>query len=265
MTDALRFDVLIVDDEPLGRRGVRELLADRPGIGSIREASNGREAVQMIRQQSPDLVFLDIQMPGIDGFGVIEEIGIEAMPPVVFVTAYDEHAVKAFEVHAVDYLLKPIEPDRFQDALEHVRTAALHRGTLRQDSLALLLPLLRHAVGLSGSVPTPPPDDGRIAVRRDGRIVLVSPAEIDWVEARGNYVRLHGRSGPLLHRATVDQMAVRLGAGFVRIRRSVLVRTGAIRYCEALGRGSYVLVLHDNTRLTSSRYFRHRLVPLLGE
>jgi two-component system LytT family response regulator len=264
MKDGPRFDVLIVDDEPLGRRGVRELLAGHADIGVVREATNGREAVRAVRQQPPDLVFLDIKMPGLDGFGVIEEIGIETMPPVIFVTAYEEHAVKAFEVHAVDYLLKPIEPNRFQDALERVRTAAVPGGAARRDSLARLLPLLRRAIETPGSVPAPPVDD-RIAVRRDGRIQLVSTAEIDWIEARGNYVRIHCRAGPLLHRAPLDQMAARLGASFLRIRRSLLVRAGAIRYCESLGRGSYVLVLHDNTRLTSSRYFRHRLAPLLGE
>ena len=257
-------DILIVDDEPLARLGVRELLRDQAGIGTIREAPNGSEAVRLMRERRPDLVFLDVQMPGIDGFGVIEELGLSGMPPVIFVTAYNEYAVKAFEVHAVDYLLKPIDPARFADALEHAReTLVKEEGGQQRDALAALVPLLSRAM-------TAPPGGAdsnrlyRIPVRQGGRIVLVPPAEIDWIEAQGNYVRLHRKAGPLRYRATVEEMAGRLGPDFVRIRRSILVRVAAIRYCEPLGRGSYVLVLHDSTRLTSSRYFRDQLDPLLG-
>jgi two-component system LytT family response regulator len=258
-------DVLIVDDEPLARRGIRELLSGRSDIVSIREATNGRGAVRLIGEARPDLVFLDVQMPGLDGFGVIEAVGVASMPPVIFVTAYEQHAVRAFEVHAVDYLLKPIDPDRFADALEHAQgTIDRDDSDLRRTVLATLLPLLRSSGSVPAAVP-PAPGDRRLAIRRQGRILLVDPEEIDWVEALGNYVRLHRRGGALQHRATMEEMTAILGPAFVRIRRSALVRSSAVRYCEPLGKGSYVLVLHDNTRLTSSRYFRNQLAPLLGE
>ena len=263
-------DVLVVDDEPLARQGVRELVEEQPEVATIREAPNGGEAVRMIRERRPDLVFLDVQMPRVDGFGVIEAVGAAAMPPVVFVTAYDEHALRAFEVHAVDYLLKPIDPERFRDAFRRARRAAERDDVdALRAALAAVVPLVRQARAAAdappAAAPAAPAAPDRIPVRASGRVVLVSPAEIDWVEALGNYVRLHGRGGAVRHRATMDEMEARLGAAFVRIGRSTLVRAAAIRYCEPLGKGSWVVVLHDGTRLTSSRQFRERLGALLGE
>jgi two-component system, LytTR family, response regulator len=251
-------DVLIVDDEPLARRGVRELVDEQPGVATVREAANGGEAVRLIRERRPDLVFLDVQMPRVDGFGVIEAVGAAEMPPVVFVTAYDEHALRAFEVHAVDYLLKPVDPERFRGAFQRARRAAERDevDTLRA-ALAAVVPLVRGARAAAA--------EERIPVRAQGRVVLLAPSEIEWVEALGNYVRLHGRGGTVRHRATMDELEARLGAAFVRIGRSTLVRATAIRYCEPLGKGSWVVVLHDGTRLTSSRHFRERLGALLGE
>ena len=263
--------VLVVDDEPLARRGVRELLDELAGIGDVREAPNGGEAIRMIRERRPDLVFLDVQMPRIDGFGVIEAIGARDMPPVIFVTAYDAHAVKAFEVHAVDYLVKPVDPDRFRDAVDRARRV-IANGEL--DALRTTLASVVHAVRqvrlvteAAGGEPTPArlPGDPRIPVRAGGRVVFVDPREIDWVESLANYVRLHARGRSLRHRATMDDMERILGPGFVRIRRSILVRSSAILYCEPLGKGSWVVVLHDQTRLTSSRYYRAQLAPLFGE
>ena len=263
--------VLIVDDEPLARRGVRELVGELSGIGDVREAPNGTEAVRLIRERRPDLVFLDVQMPRIDGFAVIETIGARAMPPVIFVTAYDEHAVKAFEVHAVDYLVKPIDPDRFRDAVERARRVIAGEGLdALRATLAALVPAVRQAKATldataADSMGAGARVDRRIPVRLRGRVVFVDPLEIDWVESLGNYVRLHGRGRSIRHRATMDEMEAVLGATFVRIRRSVLVRATAILYCEPLGKGSWVVVLHDQTRLTSSRYYRAQLGTLLGE
>lgn len=256
--------VLIVDDEPLARQGVRELVQKLPDVGNIREAPNGSEAIRLIREQCPDVVFLDVQMPRIDGFGVIEAIGASNMPAVIFVTAYDEYAVKAFEVHAVDYLVKPIDPDRFRDAVDRARRVVTGDAleTLRA-ALAAVIPAVRAAPG--AETDSSGVADRRIPVRTQGRVVFVDSREIDWVEALGNYVRMHGRGRSLRHRATMDEMEARLGTGFVRIRRSVLVRATAILYCEPLGKGSWVVVLHDQTRLTSSRYYREQLGTLIGE
>ena len=264
-----RLAVLIVDDEPLARQGIRELVRALPEVSDIRDAPNGSEAIRLIREQRPDLVFLDVQMPRIDGFGVIEAIGVRNMPPVIFVTAYDEYAVKAFEVHAVDYLVKPIDPDRFRDAVDRARHVATGDAleTLRA-ALAAVIPAVR-AVPMGATASAESADnrtiDRRIPVRTQGRIVFIDPREVDWVEALGNYVRLHARGRSLRHRATMDDMETLLGSGFVRIRRSVLVRATAILYCEPLGKGSWTVVLHDQTRLRSSRYYREQLGTLIGE
>jgi len=243
---------------------VRELVAERPNVASVREAEGGSDAVRLIRERRPDVVFLDVQMPRVDGFGVIEAVGAAAMPPVVFVTAYDEHALRAFEVHAVDYLLKPVDPDRFRDAFDRAARAA--RDAVRDDLAALragLAALVRRAREEPPGEPAPPAER-RLAVHAGGRVVFVSPREILWVEALGNYVNLHVRGGAVRHRATMDEMEATLGAAFMRVRRSALVRTDAVRYAEPLGKGSWILVLHDGTRVASSRYFRDRLDALLG-
>ncbi len=261
MTGTEALDVLVVDDEPLARRGIRDLFGTVPGPATIREASSGGEGVRMIREQRPDLVLLDVQMPRMDGFGVIETIGAAEMPPVVFVTAHDEHALRAFEVHAVDYLLKPVDPERFRDAIDRARHA------IDRDQAAGLRGALASARAhwqQARSTPAPAEPPRRLAVRQDDRIVFVEPGAIEWVEAQGNYAVLHLRDGVLRHRSTMEEMETLLGPSFVRIRRSVLLRTDAVRYCEPWGKGSYVFVLRDQTRLTSSRYFRHRLRPLLG-
>ena len=264
-----RLAVLIVDDEPLARQGIRELVRALSEVSDIREAPNGSEAIRLIREQRTDIVFLDVQMPRIDGFGVIEAIGVRNMPPVIFITAYDEYAVKAFEVHAVDYLVKPIDPDRFRDAIDRARHIVTGDAleTLRA-ALSALIPAVRAAPGHARQVNEAESSlatDRRIPVRTQGRVVFVDPREIDWVEALGNYVRLHARGRSLRHRATMDEMEALLGAGFVRIRRSVLVRATAILYCEPMGKGSWTVVLHDQTRLVSSRYYREQLGALIGE
>ncbi len=257
--------MLIVDDEPLARQGVSALLRAQPLVSEIREAANAGEAIRMIKERPPDLVFLDVQMPRVDGFGVIESIGAEKMPLVIFVTAHSEHAHKAFEVHAIDYLLKPIDPERFRDALDRA-CRALEGGELAsiRASLATLIPLVRATQGVASASASGLAGDARLRVRHDGKIILVNPREIDWLESVGNYVRLHIRGATLTHRATMDGAQATLGAGFVRIRRSAMVRASAVRYCEPMGKGSYVVVLHDGTRLTSSRYYRNQLAALVG-
>jgi two-component system LytT family response regulator len=253
--------ILVVDDEPLARIGVRHLLKDVAEGAEIFEASNGEEAIRAIREHRPDLVFLDVQLPKVDGFGVIEAIGAARMPPTILVTAYDEYALKAFEAQAVDYLLKPIDPDRFRDAYDRA-TRRAERGEVAELRRALAsLTLLVQRSGPSATEGAAAP---RIHVRQEGRVILLDPREILWIESVGNYVTIHARTGSVRHRATLTEMEASLGDGFVRIRRSTLVRVDAVRYCEPYGKGSFVIVLHDKTKLISSRYFRAGLAPLLG-
>jgi len=241
--------VLIADDEELARTGIRQLLAARPGTEVVAECANGLETVAAIVEHTPDLVFLDVQMPGFDGFEVIEQVGTDTMPPVIFVTAYDAHALRAFETHAVDYLLKPIDPDRFRAALDRARTriASTKLRALVED----------------GSRDTPLQ---QIAVKHDGRISFVKVDAIDWIEATGNYVTLHAGAATHVVRHTLERLAQRLGSQrFIRIRRDALVRLDAIKSLEPYLKGSYVILLRDGGKLLSSRSFAARLKELLAK
>jgi two-component system LytT family response regulator len=248
---------LIVDDEPIAREGLRTLLAAERDIEVIGECGNGRQAVKAIREQSPDLVFLDVQMPQMDGFDVIDEIGASRMPAVVFVTAYDQYALKAFEINAMDYLAKPFDEERLQKTLERARRFFQQAGLqeLQQRLGALLQGLEREA----------PKQPERFVLKSAGRISFVTADEIDWIEAAGNYVRLHvGRESHLL-RETMNAIADRLDpAQFLRIRRSVIVRIDRIKQLQPLFKGEYLVTLKDGTDLTSSRRYRESLSPLLG-
>jgi two-component system LytT family response regulator len=239
--------VLIADDEELARTGIRQLLAARPGTEVVAECANGLETVAAIAEHTPDLVFLDVQMPGFDGFEVIEQVGIDTMPPVIFVTAYDAHALRAFETHAVDYLLKPIDPDRFRAALERARTR------IASTKLTALIEEVSRDTPLQ-----------QIAVKHDGRISFVKVEAIDWIEATGNYVTLHAGAAMHVVRHTLERLAQRLGSQrFIRIRRDALVRLDAIKSLEPYLKGSYVILLRDGGKLLSSRSFAARLKELL--
>jgi two-component system LytT family response regulator len=249
--------VLIVDDEPLARLGLRRLLEPLPGVAIAGECATGSEAASAIVERRPDLVFLDVQMPGGSGFEVIEQIGAEVMPPVIFVTAFDQHAVRAFEVHALDYLLKPIDPDRFRDAFDRA-ARLLERAPLAQGRR--LEGLLRGSGALEAAAPL-----ARLAVREGGRIFFVEAGQIAFVEAAGNYARLHVGRRTHLVRRTMDGLGRRLGPGFVRIRRSLLVNAGEISALEPYGKGSFTVVLRDGSKLLSSRYYGARLRELVAE
>jgi two-component system LytT family response regulator len=241
--------VVIVDDEPLGRLAVRQHLEGIPGAEIVAECPEGKSAIDAIVRESPDVVFLDVQMPGLTGFDVLEGIGAEAVPAVVFVTAFDRYAVRAFEAHAVDYLLKPIDPDRFREA--YVRAATAADRDARERMAGRLEALLERLAERPREASAPVE---RLVVRHEGRLVFVPVAGIEWVEAAGNYVKLH--AGPAVHvmRQTMERLAARLGDRFVRIRRSALVNVGTIRALEPHGKGSYVVFLKDGTQLISSRY-----------
>jgi two-component system, LytTR family, response regulator len=182
---------LIVDDEPLAREGLRMLLAEDPEISAVHEAKDGREAVAAIRQAPPDLVFLDVQMPEMDGFSVVQEIGADRMPAVVFVTAHDQYAIDAFEVNAIDYLLKPVTRERFAQALARAK-ARLPAQAAPEES--------RQILSLLETLAAPRRQLKRLAVRTAGKTLFVDIDDVDWIEAAENYVRLHvGRASHLVH------------------------------------------------------------------
>ena len=198
---------MVVDDEPVARERIVGLLQQEKDIELVGECADGQQAINAIQQQHPDLVFLDVQMPACDGFGVIEQVGAERMPPVVFVTAYDEYALKAFEVHAIDYLLKPFGRDRFQQTLQHAREHLERRraGDLGKRLLALVQDLK----------PEPQKLD-RLVVKSGGRVFFLRTDEIDWIEAAGNYVRLHLGEDSHLFRETMNNMEARLDGAPLR-------------------------------------------------
>lgn len=248
--------VLIVDDEPLARRGLRQELERFPSVQVVGECATGAEAVEAVVERRPDLVLLDVQMPGLTGFDVIERVGADVMPAVIFVTAYDKHALRAFEVHAVDYVLKPIDPERFRDAMD--RAWAVVSGA-RKDAARRLNAVVRDgrprgAAAAAGESLT------RLVVQEHGKLFFVDAAAIQWIEAAGNYARLHmgaGRTHVL--RGPVTHLAERLGERFVRIRRSALVNVAAIATLERYGKGSYTVTLKSGTALVSSRYYVRQL------
>lgn len=262
---------LIVDDEPVARNGIWSLLEEDPDIEVVGECADGRQAVESILRERPDLVFLDVQMPGLDGFGVLEELGAEETPVVVFVTAYDEYALRAFEVHALDYLLKPFDDERFERALQRARDELERRESARfTERLEALLAERRSGepgpwFEAGGEARERAEALDRIMVRSSGRIQFVSVEEIDWVEAAGDYVRLHVGEQSHLLRETMKNLEVRLESEeWIRVHRSTLVRLGFVREVRTSDSGHYQLVLEDGTRRSLSRSGRERLEEVLG-
>jgi two-component system LytT family response regulator len=248
--------VLIVDDEPLARERIRDLLREQADVTVLDECPDGPSAIDAIRRLTPDLVFLDVQMPGADGFEVIDQIGPANMPPVIFVTAYDRYALHAFDVHALDYLLKPFDRERFEQAL---RRAQMQRVARRADVGRRLLELVQEL--RPGSART-----DRLVVKSGGRIFFLRTDEIDWVQAEGNYVRLHQGGQSHLIRETMTAMERRLDPQrFFRIHRSSIVNIERVRELQPWFNGEYRVLLHDGTKLTLSRGYRDRLQTRLGE
>jgi len=243
---------LICDDEPLARERVRSLLADQPGLEVVGEASDGDQAVAAILGQEPDLVFLDVQMPKRTGFDVIQAVGADRMPAVVFVTAYDQYALKAFDVHAVDYLLKPFDRERFEGAVDRARRKldADEGGALKTQ----LMQLVREMQ------PAAAPRQDRIVVKSGGRLFFLRTDEIDWIEAAGNYVRVHvGKEAHLL-RETMNAIETRLDQKmFLRIHRSRIVNMERVKELHPWFNGDYAGILGDGTKLMLSRGYRDKL------
>lgn len=236
---------LIVDDEPPARRGIRQLLAAHPDVGVVGECRDGREALLALGQLKIDLVFLDIQMPGIDGFGVLRAHGPERMPPVIFVTAYDQFAVRAFEDRALDYLVKPLNRARFDQALARVR---------ERRELVAARDRVRQLNSLLAATAVKSPAVARIAVPRSGGVHMLPVDAIDWIEAVDYLSRLHTERGSYLLHESLASLERRLNAGqFVRVHRSALVRTDRVRQLRADARGALTAVLVDGTELPVSR------------
>jgi two-component system LytT family response regulator len=247
----MQLKVLVVDDEPLAREGMKLLLGRQPQVGSVSEARNGREAVVLIREQKPNLVFLDVQMPRTDGFAVVHTIGAERMPPVIFVTAHDQYAIRAFEIAALDYLLKPVTEERFGIAFKR----ALHRlqGGSHEDSTRQVLAML-------DAVAKPPRQLERFAVRSGERTIFVPVDDIDWIEAFQNYVRLH--AGPTTHLLHVPMNTIEtvLDSGrFLRVHRSYIVNLRRIVQFWSIAHGQYVIELKSRQRLQSGRTYGERI------
>jgi two-component system, LytTR family, response regulator len=255
MIDKIR--TLIVDDEPLAREGVRLHLEDHHDFEVVGECGSGEEAVVRIESEQPDLVFLDVQMPGLDGFGVLENIGNngDRMPAVVFVTAYDQFALRAFEAHALDYLLKPFEAERFGKALDRVRAQLRTRAEAPVDER---LRSLLASLGAKENYLE------RMVARTGGKILILRVDDVDWIEAAANYVRVHIGQKQFLVRETMTNLETRLDPErFLRIHRSIIVRKDRIKELEPLFQGDYSVVLNDGTRLTSSRGYRDKIQSFL--
>lgn len=233
--------VLVVDDEPLVREGLRAFLEREADVRVLGEARNGEEAVERIRALRPDLVLLDVQMPGRDGLAVVAALEPDERPAFVFVTAHSEYAIRAFDLHAVDYLLKPFDAERFATALHRAR-GRMAEG--KADRLEALLASLRPA----------PAYPERLLLKQDGTVVVVLADDIDWIEAADNYVKVHARTGRYMVRERLKQIETKLDpARFARSHRSAIVNLSRVKSLEPLAAGEYIIALTTGTRLTLSR------------
>ncbi len=244
---------LIADDEAPARRRLADLLGKQEGVELAGEARDGAEAVELIDKHSPDLLFLDIQMPMLDGFGVLRSVGPEQMPATVFVTAYDQYAIKAFEAHALDYLLKPFSDERFESAYARaVKHIATQKAGELGERLAQLLvdPNRVEADKAAGPV-------DRLVIKSSGRVTFLDVLDIEWIEAAGVYVNLHTSAKTYLYRATIGQLLERLDPRrFVRVHRSAAVNTETIQELHPRSHGDYTVLLKNGVELTLSRNYR---------
>jgi two-component system LytT family response regulator len=248
---------LIVDDEPLARERIRTLLESESDIEVVAECGDGLDAIALVERERPDLIFLDVQMPELDGFRVLEALTDAPSPPaVIFVTAYDKYALRAFEVHALDYLLKPFDRERFSRAVERARGAVRRekKGAMDERLLALL-----------ADIKTEPKHLERLVIKSSGRVFFLKTEEIDWIEAASNYVRLYAGRESHLMRETMSALESKLDPKkFLRANRSAIVNIEKIKELHPLFRGEYEIVLHTGARLTMGRAYREKLQELLG-
>lgn len=247
---------LIVDDEALARERIRDMISSDSEIEIIAECVNGREAIEAIQELSPDLLFLDVEMPGIDGFGVLEALPPARIPTVIFVTAYDQYAVRAFEVYALDYLLKPFDQERFNKAIERAKT---HISSERNEDLN------KRILSALEEIKTRPVHLERLVIKMNGHVFFIKAEEIDWLEAEGNYVRLHAGKESYLLRDTISALESQLDSKkFIRVHRSAIVNIDRITELQPWFHGEYRIILRQGVELTLSRTYREKLHELLG-
>lgn len=247
---------LIVDDEALARERIRDMLASDPQIRIVGECANGRDAIDAIQLNSPDLVFLDVEMPGMDGFAVLEALPPAGIPTIIFVTAYDQYAVRAFEVYALDYLLKPFDHERFDKALERAKSQiSSHRSDMINERILSALEEIK----------TRPVHLERLVIKMNGHVFFIKADEIDWLEAEGNYVRLHAGKESYLLRDTITALESQLDPKkFIRVHRSAIVNIDRITELQPWFHGEYRIILGEGVQLTLSRTYREKLHDLLG-
>src|SRR5213596_441191 len=248
---------LIADDEALYRKFLRRMLKDDHDVEIVGEWSNGKEAITMIKKQNPDDVFLDVQMPEMDFFAVLESIGVERLPEIIFATAYEQYAIRAFELHALDYLLKPFDQTRFKDAIKHAKDR--FRSERQNEGRMQINALLE-------SIKNKPQYLDRLVIKAGGRITFLNTDEINWIEADDKYVHLHtGKTGPMV-RQTLSAMETQLDPRkFRRIHRSAIVNVERIKELQPLFSGEHSILLQDGTKLTLSRNYKDKLFELLGK
>ena len=252
--------ILIVDDEPLARARIREMLKHEANIESIVDAANGGEAIERIRTEIPELVFLDIQMPDMTGFSVLELCGkelVSRIPAIIFVTAFDQYALKAFEFHALDYLLKPFDRERFSGALDRARTQINNRRSGTSDP---------RIIGLLEKITSEREYLEWVTIKKDERILLLKVSDIHWIEAQGNYVSLKFEKESQLLRETMDRMESQLDPrSFIRVHRSTIVNINQVKELHVWARGEYRVITHSGKAFTLSRGYRSHLDAFLNK
>jgi two-component system LytT family response regulator len=254
MVTAIR--TLIVDDEPLARQRLRKLLEAESDVEVIAECEDGESAIAAVAEHHPDLLFLDVQMPILDGFGVLEAVSTDQMPVVIFVTAYDHYALRAFEVHALDYLLKPFDRERFDKALRRARS---YLGRENSEEVSLQLRALLEDVRPERKYLE------RLVIKSASRVFFLRVEEIDWIEAAGNYLKLHVGDETHLLRETMNSLEARLDPErFLRIHRSTIVNIERVQELQPWFHGDYLVILRDATQLTLSRSYRQKLQDFFG-
>jgi two-component system LytT family response regulator len=254
---AAKIKALIADDELLARKFIRRMLKDDHEVEIVAECNDGKSTLDMIEKHHPDVVFLDVQMPEMDGFAVLQAIGCERWPEIVFTTAYEQYAIRAFELHALDYLLKPFDQARFRDALSHVKKqlSSRHSDSTRQQISALLENMKIRPEYLE-----------RLIIKADGRISFLNTRDIDWIEADDKYVHLHTSKTARMVRQTLSAMESQLDPRkFLRVHRSAIVNIDRIKELHPLFNGEHSIVLEDSTRLTLSRNYKDKLFRVLGK
>lgn len=258
-----KISTLIVDDEPLARANIVQLLRREAGLELIGEASSGRRALKAIRELRPELVFLDVQMPDLTGVEVLGRLSAAERPAVVFVTAYDAFAIRAFDFHAIDYLLKPYTDERFHEAVMRIRTKL--RVTDLRDLNQQVEALIDAYEARDAEPASALPSAAQIVVKSGNDYHVFHPEEIMWVEGQGDYLKIHGKGGTALVRETMLRFLSRVPAQmFVRVHKSTIVNLAFVRKLEPIYSGDYRLVMQDGTELRMSRYYRTELLPLLN-